>query len=112
MGTVDKLTDLQRRRAEIEAGGGEEKIKKQHDAKKMTARERILALMDEGSFVEVDAFVSHRCTSFGMDQVEAPGEGVVRWKTCICVCSGLHSFGWIIGRDARKEDMQSNGYGT
>lgn len=77
MGTIDKLNQLQSRRAKIALGGGEEKIKKQHDAKKMTARERILALMDEGSFVEVDAFVSHRCTSFGMDQVEAPGEGVV-----------------------------------
>ena len=77
MGTVDKLTELQYRRNKIEKGGGEAKIKKQHDSNKMTARERINALMDEGSFVEIDAFVSHRCTEFGMDAVEAPGEGVV-----------------------------------
>ncbi len=77
MGTVDKLTELQYRRQKIENGGGEAKIKKQHDSKKLTARERINALMDAGSFVEVDAFVSHRCTEFGMDAVEAPGEGVV-----------------------------------
>lgn len=77
MGTVDKLTDLQRRRAEIEAGGGEAKIKKQHDAKKKTARERIFALLDEGSFVELDAFVEHRCHEFGMENTKAPGEGVV-----------------------------------
>lgn len=77
MGTVDKLNQLQNRRAVIAQGGGEGKIKKQHDAKKLTARERILALMDEGSFVEVDAFVTHRCTEFGMADVEAPGEGVV-----------------------------------
>lgn len=77
MGTVEKLTDLQRRRAEIEAGGGEAKIKKQHESKKKTARERILALLDAGSFVEVDAFVEHRSTAFGMDKVKAPGEGVV-----------------------------------
>ena len=77
MGTVDKLTDLQRRRAEIESGGGEAKIKKQHDAKKKTARERILSLLDEGSFVEVDAFVEHRCHEFGMENTKAPGEGVV-----------------------------------
>lgn len=77
MGTVDKLTELQFRRQKIEKGGGEAKIKKQHDSKKLTARERINALMDAGSFVEVDAFVSHRCTEFGMDAVEAPGEGVV-----------------------------------
>ncbi len=77
MGTVDKLNQLQNRRAEISLGGGEEKIKKQHDAKKLTARERILLLMDEGSFVEVDAFVTHRCSEFGMQEVSAPGEGVV-----------------------------------
>ena len=77
MGTVDKLTDLQRRRAEIEAGGGEEKIKKQHDANKKTARERIAMLLDSGSFVEVDAFVEHRSTAFNMAETKAPGEGVV-----------------------------------
>ncbi len=77
MGTVDKLNELQYRRSIIEQGGGEAKIKKQHDAKKLTARERINALLDEGSFVEIDAFVTHRCTEFGMDCVEAPGEGVV-----------------------------------
>lgn len=77
MGTVDKLNELQYRRNVIEQGGGEAKIKKQHDAKKLTARERINALLDSGSFVEIDAFVTHRCTEFGMDCVEAPGEGVV-----------------------------------
>lgn len=77
MGTVDKLNELQYRRSVIEQGGGEAKIKKQHDAKKLTARERINALLDAGSFVEIDAFVTHRCTEFGMDCVEAPGEGVV-----------------------------------
>ena len=77
MGTVDKLTELQYRRNKIENGGGEAKIKKQHDSGKLTARERIDALLDEGSFVEIDAFVSHRCIEFGMDKVEAPGEGVV-----------------------------------
>lgn len=77
MGTVDKLTELQYRRNIINNGGGEAKIKKQHDSGKLTARERINALLDDGSFVEIDAFVTHRCTEFGMDCVEAPGEGVV-----------------------------------
>lgn len=77
MGTVDKLTDLQNRRSVIEQGGGEAKIKKQHDSGKLTARERILALLDEGSFVEVDAFVTHRCTQFDMADTVAPAEGVV-----------------------------------
>lgn len=77
MGTVDKLTELQYRRSVIEQGGGEAKIKKQHDSGKLTARERINKLFDAGSFVEIDAFVTHRCSEFGMDCVEAPGEGVV-----------------------------------
>lgn len=74
---MGKLDYLQQQRAVIEQGGGAEKIKKQHDDGKKTARERIAMLFDEGSFVEVDAFVTHRCTSFDMAQVEAPGEGVV-----------------------------------
>ena len=77
MGTVDKLMDLQQRRAAVEAGGGEAKIKKQHDSGKKTARERINALLDEGSFVEVDAFVEHRSNEFNMAKTKAPGEGVV-----------------------------------
>lgn len=77
MGTVDKLTELQYRRNKIEEGGGKARVQKQHDSGKLTARERINALLDSGSFVETDAFVSHRCTDFGMDAVEAPGEGVV-----------------------------------
>lgn len=77
MSTINKLTDLQARRAEIEAGGGEEKVKKQHDANKLTARERLNLLFDEGSFVEIDAFVTHRCSNFNMPQTKAPGEGVV-----------------------------------
>ncbi|MCX7715191.1 MAG: methylmalonyl-CoA carboxyltransferase [Clostridia bacterium] len=77
MGTVDKLTDLQNRRNVILQGGGDSKIKKQHETGKLTARERILALLDEGSFVEVDAFVEHRCTEFNMKETKAPGEGVV-----------------------------------
>jgi acetyl-CoA carboxylase carboxyltransferase component len=77
MGTVDKLTELQYRRSVIEQGGGEAKIKKQHDSNKLTARERINALLDAGSFVEIDAFVTHRCHEFGMESVDAPAEGVV-----------------------------------
>ncbi len=77
MSTIDKLNDLQNRRAVIEQGGGAAKIEKQHQSGKKTARERILMLMDEGSFVEIDAFVEHRCTEFDMADKKAPGEGVV-----------------------------------
>lgn len=77
MSTMDKLNDLQYRRNVIEQGGGADKIKKQHESGKLTARERILMLLDEGSFIEIDAFVKHRCTEFDMPSTEAPGEGVV-----------------------------------
>ncbi len=72
-----KLGELERRNAEAEIGGGETRIKKQHQAGKLTARERINILLDEGSFHETDKFVVHRCTNFGMDKQHIPGDGVV-----------------------------------
>ena len=61
----------------LRLGGGEKAIERQHSAGKMTARERLLALFDEGSFVETGLFVKHRCTNFGMEKKPSPGEGVV-----------------------------------
>ena len=61
----------------IKLGGGVERIEKHHKAGKLTARERIDLLFDEGSFVEIDKFVEHRGTNFGMENLEAPGDGVV-----------------------------------
>ncbi|HTX63286.1 MAG TPA: carboxyl transferase domain-containing protein, partial [Acidimicrobiales bacterium] len=58
-------------------GGGEERVKKQHDAGKLTARERIDLLLDPTSFVEFDRFVTHRCTDFGMAEQKVLGDGVV-----------------------------------
>jgi methylmalonyl-CoA decarboxylase alpha subunit len=58
-------------------GGGAKRIEKQHAKGKLTARERINLLFDEGTFVELDAFVTHRCANFDMEKVDAPGEGVV-----------------------------------
>ncbi|MBD9008933.1 MAG: methylmalonyl-CoA carboxyltransferase [Clostridiales bacterium] len=74
---MGKLNDLQQKRLTIEQGGGAEKIKWQHENGKKTARERIAMLFDEGSFVEVDAFVTHRCGEFNMADNYAPAEGVV-----------------------------------
>ncbi|MCA9601227.1 MAG: methylmalonyl-CoA carboxyltransferase, partial [Myxococcales bacterium] len=59
------------------AGGGPERVKKQHDAGKLTARERIDALLDPGSFVEMDALVTHRTMDFDLDKQKVPGDGVV-----------------------------------
>ncbi|NLY86565.1 MAG: methylmalonyl-CoA carboxyltransferase [Tissierellia bacterium] len=71
---IQQLLDAEKK---IKLGGGEERIAKQHKAGKLTARERINLLFDEGSFVELDKFVEHRCTNFGMEKVEAPADGVV-----------------------------------
>jgi propionyl-CoA carboxylase beta chain len=59
------------------SGGGPERTKKQHDAGKLTARDRIDLLLDPGSFVEIGRFVTHRCTDFGMQEQKVPGDGVV-----------------------------------
>ena len=72
-----KLEKLIQKRDKVLAGGGQEKIDKQHNSNKKTARERIDALLDQGSFVELDQFVTHRGTEFGMLDMEVPGEGVV-----------------------------------
>ncbi|HEY8072835.1 MAG TPA: carboxyl transferase domain-containing protein, partial [Labilithrix sp.] len=58
-------------------GGGTERIKKQHESGKLTARERIDLLVDPGSFVELDRLVTHRCTDFGMQEQKVLGDGVV-----------------------------------
>lgn len=68
---------LEKKNAEAELGGGESRIAKQHEAGKLTARERIDLFLDEGSFVEMDRFVTHRCVDFGMDKQKIPGDGVV-----------------------------------
>ena len=77
MDSLKQLEELKRRHREAEAAGGEERIKRQHEAGKLTARERICFLLDEGTFEEVDKFVVHRCTDFGMDQRKIPGDGVL-----------------------------------
>ena len=73
----EKLEELRKRREKVYQGGGSSRIEKQHKSGKLTARERISTLFDPGTFVEIDAFVQHRATEFGMSEVEAPGEGVV-----------------------------------
>ena len=77
MDIYEKITELYDRRNDIELGGGFEKIEKQHEKGKLTARERIDLLVDEDSFVELYAFVEHRNKDFGLDKVKGPGDGVV-----------------------------------
>ncbi|AGB18044.1 methylmalonyl-CoA carboxyltransferase [Thermoanaerobacterium thermosaccharolyticum] len=77
MSMEDRVEDLLKRRESIYEGGGADKVEKQHQKGKLTARERIEKLLDEDSFVEIDAFVEHRCIDFGMEKQRIPGEGVV-----------------------------------
>ncbi len=71
---IQKLIDL---RTEAKLGGGQKRIDSQHAKGKMTARERIEALLDDGSFEEFDMFVTHRCVNFGMEKTKFMGDGVV-----------------------------------
>ena len=73
----EKLKELEERRREAQRGGGEERLRRQHDKGKLGARERLELLLDEDSFVEFDRFVEHRCQEFGMEDRRIPGDGVV-----------------------------------
>jgi len=78
----DILQELQDRRGAARLGGGQKRIDAQHSKGKLTARERIELLLDEGSFEEFDMFVAHRCTDFGMENQRPAGDGVVTgWGT-------------------------------
>jgi len=74
MDATERLADLERR---AEQGGGEERLRRQHDAGKLTARERIDLLFDPATFEEIDKLVTHRCRDFGMADQVIPGDGVV-----------------------------------
>ena len=73
----DIIRQLDAKRARARLGGGEERIATQHAKGKLTARERLELLLDEGTFEEWDMFVEHRCTDFGMAEHTVPGDGVV-----------------------------------
>lgn len=73
----EKIKDLEKKIAEAHKGGGEKRIEAQHEKNKLTARERIHFLMDEGSFEEVGMFVTHRSNNFGLDKNKPLGDGVV-----------------------------------
>lgn len=74
---LEKINELYDRRREIELGGGDDRIARQHEKGKLTARERIDLLVDDGSFMELNPFIEHRSSDFGMDEMKGPGDGVV-----------------------------------
>ena len=73
----DILEQLEAKRELARMGGGQKRIDAQHKKGKLTARERLELLLDEGTFEEWDMFVEHRCVDFGMEQQKIPGDGVV-----------------------------------
>src|SRR6516162_9434175 len=74
---MDRIQELRRRHMAAEQGGGEERRKRQHDEGKLSARERIELLLDEGTFEELDKLVTHRGRDFGMQDQIVPGDGFV-----------------------------------
>jgi methylmalonyl-CoA carboxyltransferase large subunit len=74
---ADKVSELRAKRAELELGGGKERIQKQHDSGKLSARERVAKLVDKDSFEEIGMFARHRATYFGMADKDLPADGVV-----------------------------------
>ncbi|MGF1585380.1 MAG: acyl-CoA carboxylase subunit beta, partial [Bacteroidales bacterium] len=77
MNRQEKINHLIALREEAKLGGGKKRIEAQHARGKMTARERIEMLLDDGSFEEYDMFVTHRCTDFGLEKEKYPGDGVI-----------------------------------
>lgn len=73
----EKVADLRTRRSVVELGGGKDRIEKQHQGGKLSARERIASLVDKGSFEEIGAFARHRASYFGMAAKDLPADGVV-----------------------------------
>ncbi len=77
MNIEERMQKLHDMRQKARLGGGEKRIEKLHDSGRLTARERVEILLDEGSFEEFDMFKEHRCTDFGMENKKIPGDGVV-----------------------------------
>src|SRR5437773_2523135 len=77
MGIKENLEELERRTRDALLGGGEERLRRQHEEGKLSARERVEQLLDPGSFVELDRFKTHRCSDFGMTERRILGDGVV-----------------------------------
>ncbi|MEJ2085233.1 MAG: acyl-CoA carboxylase subunit beta [Acidobacteriota bacterium] len=75
--TRSKLQELEKRLARSREGGGQDRIDRQHGSGKLTAHERVELLVDPGSFVEIDALVTHRCQDFDIEEKRYPGDGVV-----------------------------------
>ena len=116
MDIYDKINELYDKRRAIELGGGDERIEKQHEKGKLTARERIDLLLDKDTFVELNPFVTHRTRDFGMDKQEGPGDGVVTGygkidgRPIYLILSRFHCFRRCTWGNARHENRKCHGF--
>ena len=111
---TEKIRELVEKRAQARLGGGEKAIEKQHAKGKLTARERIALLLDEGSFEEMDMFKLHRCTNFGMEKKQYLGDGVVTGSGTIngrLVYVFAQDF-TVNGGNNGRENLQGSGHGA
>lgn len=112
MSKYDAIYELYEKKSEVELGGGYERIEKQHEKGKNTARERIELLLDEDSFVELYGFVQHRCTDFGMDEQSGACDGVVtgygkiKGRTVFVFSQDFTVFGGALGEMHAKKISQ------
>lgn len=115
MTTEERIADLQQRLDQVATDP--KVMQKQHDRGKLTARERILALLDPGSFTELDTFIVHRTSAFGMDRQKPVGDAVVTGYGTIDgrpVClfaQDFTVFGGVTWRGGGREDLQGDGHG-
>ncbi len=113
----DIIEQLERKREAARMGGGHKRIDAQHAKGKLTARERIELLLDDGSFEEWDMFVEHRCTDFGMADNKIPGDGVVtgygmiNGRLVFVFSQDFTVFGGALVRGPCREDLQGHGPG-
>ena len=115
MSVEEKIKKLEEMNEKAALGGGAARIERQHAAGKLTARERIELLFDPGSFVEIDKFVTHRCTDFGMQEQKILGDGVVtgygkiEGRQIFCFAQDFTVFGGSLSGRLRREDLQGDG---
>ena len=100
----EKIAQMNAMKEHIRQGGGAARVEKQHAQGKYTARERLEKLFDENSFVELDMFVKHRCTNFGMDKKDMPGDGIVRYHH---LGGRLHGDGVVLSAARRRHQAQA-----
>ena len=111
---ADRLSELERL---AELGGGEERLRKQHEAGKLTARERVDLLFDAGTFEELDKLVTHRCLDFGMEKELIPGDGVVAGhgrvdgRPVYAFAQDFTVFGGSLSETNAAENRQGHGSG-